>query len=51
MKFQLLNDWQNFVYLAVLLKRSLRFSQNMIFENTKKVNDTKFPLIQYLLLP
>ena len=35
-KLQLLNDW----FFTVLLKRS-RSSQNMIFENNKKVNDTK----------
>ena len=49
-KIQLLNDWQDFVLLAVLHKIS-NFSQKMIFENAKKVNDTKVPFSKCLHLP
>ena len=41
-KFQILDDWQNYVLLVVSLKKT-SFSQKTIFVNTKKVNGTRVP--------
>ena len=41
-KFQLIDDWQNYVYLSVSLRRTC-FSQKAIFVNIKKANDTRVP--------